>query len=272
MGAADSLEPSASPAAGIDDPASVPLPSASNGEGLDASATSRKRDRNDNVSDGPWKQAHTNTVVTPSPYDSRISQDNPVSSSAPLAPPLTGQSSGDSAGASPKAPITIVAGPIRKRRNKRKAQNKGRQPPPFRRPPAEEEFVRVISKAAQTSVKALEAEAIATDPAVVETVLYRPPFPAGTLKRSSRLSLAAALATRPCVAAVCVNHWQNIVAVDASTPSCLSDLLTIKPLNGVPVTAREPADRRTSVGFQHWRRRAHGLGADSGHYVQRPGA
>ncbi|KAH7986159.1 hypothetical protein HPB52_025167 [Rhipicephalus sanguineus] len=49
-------------------------------------------------------------------------------------------------------------------------------------PPAEEDFVTVISKAAQRRAKALAAAAIATDPAVAGTVLYRPSAPGGTFK------------------------------------------------------------------------------------------
>ncbi|KAL3214112.1 hypothetical protein MRX96_007240 [Rhipicephalus microplus] len=60
------------------------------------------------------------------------------------------------------------------------------------------------------------------------------------------LRLAAALAS-----AVYVNHRQNIVAADAAVPACLSELLIIKELSSVAVTAREPADRRSSVGFLH---------------------
>ncbi|KAH8030593.1 hypothetical protein HPB51_010414 [Rhipicephalus microplus] len=44
---------------------------------------------------------------------------------------------------------------------------------------------------------------------------------------------------------------ETIVAADAVTPACLSELLTVKELSGVPVTAREPVDRRSSIGFVH---------------------
>ncbi|KAH8032677.1 hypothetical protein HPB51_000427 [Rhipicephalus microplus] len=60
------------------------------------------------------------------------------------------------------------------------------------------------------------------------------------------LRLAAALAS-----AVRVNHRRNIVAADAVVPAYLSELLTIKELSSVAVTAREPADRRSSVGILH---------------------
>ncbi|KAH7957420.1 hypothetical protein HPB52_018755 [Rhipicephalus sanguineus] len=75
--------------------------------------------------------------------------------------------------------------------------------------------------------------------------------PGGTFKGLPRLTLAAAFATRPDVVAVRINHRRDIVTADASKQPCLSELLTIKELNGVPVTARVPADRRTSVGFVH---------------------
>ncbi|KAH7951359.1 hypothetical protein HPB52_008216 [Rhipicephalus sanguineus] len=73
--------------------------------------------------------------------------------------------------------------------------------------------------------------------------------PGGSFSGSPRLTLAAALAKRPGVLAVRVNHRRNIVAADASTPTCLSELLAIRELGGVPVTVREPADRRSSTGF-----------------------
>ncbi|KAH7942788.1 hypothetical protein HPB52_001570 [Rhipicephalus sanguineus] len=89
-------------------------------------------------------------------------------------------------------------------------------------PPAEDDFVAVVSKAAQRRSRALETAAVATDPAVVGTVLYRPSAPGGSFIRSSRLAFASALAKRPGVLA---------------------------ELGGVPVTAREPADRRACTGY-----------------------
>lgn len=44
---------------------------------------------------------------------------------------------------------------------------------------------------------------------------------------------------------------ERIVAADAPTPACVSQLLSITELSGVPVTAREPGDRSNSVGFLH---------------------
>ncbi|KAH7931462.1 hypothetical protein HPB52_025650 [Rhipicephalus sanguineus] len=116
-------------------------------------------------------------------------------------------------------------------------------------PPAEDDFVTVVSKAAQRRARALEAAAVAIDPAVVGTALFRPSAPGGSFSGSPRLTLAAALAKRPGVLSVRVNHRLNIVAADASTPTRLSELLAIRELGGVPVTAREPTDRRSSTGF-----------------------
>ncbi|KAL3200990.1 hypothetical protein MRX96_043162 [Rhipicephalus microplus] len=48
-----------------------------------------------------------------------------------------------------------------------------------------------------------------------------------------------------------VNQKRNIVAADATTRECLEQLLTIKELKGIPVTAKEPADHKTSTGFLH---------------------
>ncbi|KAL3190468.1 hypothetical protein MRX96_019986 [Rhipicephalus microplus] len=73
----------------------------------------------------------------------------------------------------------------------------------------------------------------------------------GTFSGSPRLTLAQALSTRPGVAAIRVNHKRNIVAADATTRECLEQLLNIKELKGIPVTAKEPADHKTSTGFLH---------------------
>ncbi|KAL3194758.1 hypothetical protein MRX96_016068 [Rhipicephalus microplus] len=90
-----------------------------------------------------------------------------------------------------------------------------------------------------------------TDPAVAGTVLYRNSTPGGSFTGSLHLRLAAALAKKPGVTAVRVQHRRKIVGADAGTPACLSELLTIKELSGFPLTARESADRRSSVGFLH---------------------
>ncbi|KAL3183234.1 hypothetical protein MRX96_034284 [Rhipicephalus microplus] len=75
--------------------------------------------------------------------------------------------------------------------------------------------------------------------------------PGGTFSGSLRLILAQALCARPGVAAIRVNQKRNIVAADAITRECLEQLLTIKELKGIRVTAKEPADHRTSTGFLH---------------------
>ncbi|KAL1476755.1 hypothetical protein MTO96_036277 [Rhipicephalus appendiculatus] len=64
-----------------------------------------------------------------SPDVSCSSRDNQVSSAGPGSPPMTGQSSGDRAGTPSKAPFIIVTRPVRRRkRNKRTAGNKRREP------------------------------------------------------------------------------------------------------------------------------------------------
>ncbi|KAH7935828.1 hypothetical protein HPB52_014145 [Rhipicephalus sanguineus] len=91
------------------------------------------------------------------------------------------------------------------------------------------------------------AAALLVDQTIVGTVLYRPSAPGGTFSGSSRLILAQALSARPGVAAIRVNHKRNIVAADATTRECLEQLLNIKELKGIPVTAKEPADHKSSV-------------------------
>ncbi|KAL3188134.1 hypothetical protein MRX96_004130 [Rhipicephalus microplus] len=117
--------------------------------------------------------------------------------------------------------------------------------------PAEDDYQTTISKAARRRAKALEAAAIATDTAVARTVLYCSSTPGSSFTGSPRLTLEAALAKRPGVMAVRVNHRRNIVAADAATPACVTELLSITELSGVPVTARELVDRGSSVCFLH---------------------
>ncbi|KAL3189786.1 hypothetical protein MRX96_020814 [Rhipicephalus microplus] len=126
-----------------------------------------------------------------------------------------------------------------------------RATPSLKPPPAEEDNETVVSRAGQRRARALEATAIAKDFAVAGTVLYRPSTPGCSFMGSLHLTLAAALAEQHDATAVRVNHLRNIVAADAVTPACLSELLTVKELSGVPVTAREPVDRRSSIGFVH---------------------
>ncbi|KAL3208384.1 hypothetical protein MRX96_039191, partial [Rhipicephalus microplus] len=68
---------------------------------------------------------------------------------------------------------------------------------------------------------------------------------------SPRLSFVQALSSHPGVAEIRVNHRQNIVAVDATTRKGLEKLLAISELQSIPVTAKEPADVRTSTGYLH---------------------
>ncbi|KAH7936015.1 hypothetical protein HPB52_016447 [Rhipicephalus sanguineus] len=238
---------------------------------MDTTAASRKRGRDDDPLECPRKQPTKDATAGDTPDGSPSTRDDSACVAAPPTAPLPSETTGDSVAATPAAPIGIVGG--KRRRGQRKTRSKRRRkqrvfepsttvapaaPRPANTtvtaphpPPAEEDFVTVVSKAAQRRAKALAAAAIATDPAVAGTVLYRPSAPGGTFKGSPRLTLAAAFAMRPDVVAVRINHRRNIVAADASTQPCLSELLTIKELNGIPVTARVPADRRTSVGFVH---------------------
>ncbi|KAL3244781.1 hypothetical protein MRX96_018584 [Rhipicephalus microplus] len=119
-------------------------------------------------------------------------------------------------------------------------------------PPDTEGFQVVTTKSARRRARDLAAAAaLPVDPAIVGTVLFRPSAPGGTFSGSPRLILAQALSTRPGVAAIRVNHKHNIVAADATTRECLEQLLNIKELKGIPVTAKEPADHKTSTGFLH---------------------
>ncbi|KAH8034907.1 hypothetical protein HPB51_003194 [Rhipicephalus microplus] len=119
-------------------------------------------------------------------------------------------------------------------------------------PPDTEGFQVVTTKSARRRARDLAAAAaLPVDPAIVGTVLFRPSAPGGTFSGSPRLILAQALSTRPGVAAIRVNHKRNIVAADATTRECLEQLLNIKELKGIPVTAKEPADHKTSTGFLH---------------------
>ncbi|KAL3194769.1 hypothetical protein MRX96_054058 [Rhipicephalus microplus] len=45
--------------------------------------------------------------------------------------------------------------------------------------------------------------------------------------------------------------FDNEVAVDVTCHNCLKQLLALTELKKIPVTARQPADRRTSMGFLH---------------------
>ncbi|KAH7983691.1 hypothetical protein HPB52_013628 [Rhipicephalus sanguineus] len=117
--------------------------------------------------------------------------------------------------------------------------------------PDEVSFQEVKSKAALRRARKITTAALPVDPAVVGTVLFRPSAPGGSFRGTPRLSIAQALPSHPGVADIRVNHHRNIVAVDATSQECLTLLLALTELRGIPVTAREPADRHTSMGFIH---------------------
>ncbi|KAH7972489.1 hypothetical protein HPB52_012590 [Rhipicephalus sanguineus] len=274
--ATDLSEPAATAPVSTDDATSSPHSAMTEDEAMDATATSRKRGREEDAAKCPRKQANTQatagtttTTAAAAPAGSPSVRDDTASSTTTPAALLAQAASADSVA----APPATSAG--KRKKNKRKTRSKQRwrprefvpsaaEPRPAPRPlntmvaaprpcpsppPAEDDFVTVVSKAAQRRARALETAVVATDPAVVGTVLYRPSAPGGSFIRSPRLTLASALAKRPGVLAVRVNHRRNIVAADASTPACSSELLTIKELGGVPVNAREPVDRRASTGY-----------------------
>ncbi|KAH7948423.1 hypothetical protein HPB52_022687 [Rhipicephalus sanguineus] len=252
--AADLPEPAAATTPANTDAPSSSHAATSEDEAMDTTATSRKRGREEDAAEGPRKQTSTHataatstTTAAAAPADSPSMRDDAASLTATPTALL------------PQAAFagTVGAPPVqRRKKNKRKARPKRRLPvreyvtsaaeaPTAPRPhnstvavprpcpgplPAEDDFVTVVSKAAQRRARALDA--------------------AARIAASDHgLTLAAALAKRPGVTAVRVNHRLNIVAADASTPSCLSELLAIRELGGVPVTAREPVDRRSSTGF-----------------------
>ncbi|XP_049270066.1 uncharacterized protein LOC125757867 [Rhipicephalus sanguineus] len=117
--------------------------------------------------------------------------------------------------------------------------------------PNEVSFQEVKSKAALRRARKITTAALPVDPAVVGTVLFRPSAPGGSFRGTPRLSIAQALPSNPGVADIRVNHHRNIVAVDATSQECLTLLLALTELRDIPITAREPADGHTSMGFIH---------------------
>lgn len=162
----------------------------------------------------------------------------------PAAPAGTSAAISSSGGlrAAPAGPVT-TARPL--------AETPATTSVPASQPEDEVAFQVVKSKAALRRDRRLTAAVLPVNPAVVGTVLYRPAAAGGTFSGIPRLTLARALFPRPGVAAIRVNHRRNIVAADAATQECLEQLLTIKELHGIPVSARKPADRHTSTGFLH---------------------
>ncbi|KAL3243471.1 hypothetical protein MRX96_020535 [Rhipicephalus microplus] len=114
-----------------------------------------------------------------------------------------------------------------------------------------EGFQTVCSKAALRRTRNLTSAALPVDPAVKGTVLYRPASAGGSFRNCPRLTIAQALSLHPGVAAIRVNQHRNVVAVDVTSQECLVKLLALTELKGIPVTTRQPADRRTSMGFIH---------------------
>ncbi|KAL3198510.1 hypothetical protein MRX96_014326 [Rhipicephalus microplus] len=114
-----------------------------------------------------------------------------------------------------------------------------------------EGFQTVRSKAALRRTRNLTSAALPVDPAVKGTVLYRPASAGGSFRNCPRLTIAQALSLHPGVAAIRVNQHRNVVAVNVTSQECLVKLLALTELKGIPVTARQPADRRTSMGFIH---------------------
>ncbi|KAH7986190.1 hypothetical protein HPB52_025144 [Rhipicephalus sanguineus] len=127
----------------------------------------------------------------------------------------------------------------------------GNTAPPASQTVDEEGFQTVRSRAALRRTRDLTTAALPVDSTVVGTVLYHPAVAGGSFRSCPRLTLAQALLSRPGVAAIRVNHHRNVVAADATSQDCLEQLLTLTELQGIPVTARQPADRRTCTGFLH---------------------
>ncbi|KAH8039093.1 hypothetical protein HPB51_005054 [Rhipicephalus microplus] len=105
-----------------------------------------------------------------------------------------------------------------------------------------------VHRSAVPSVPEDEPDA---DGSFQQTALYRPSALGGSSRGIPRLSFVQALSSHCGVAEVRVNHRQNIVAVDATTRKGLEELLAISELQSIPVTAKEPADLRTSTGYLH---------------------
>ncbi|KAH7971987.1 hypothetical protein HPB52_004750 [Rhipicephalus sanguineus] len=118
--------------------------------------------------------------------------------------------------------------------------------------PDTEGFQVATTKGARRRARVLAAAAaLPVNPTIVGTVLFRPSAPRGTFSGSPRLIFAQALSARPGAAAIRLNQKRNIVAADATTRECLEQLLNIKELKGIPVTAKEPADHKIITGFLH---------------------
>ncbi|KAH7969866.1 hypothetical protein HPB52_022387 [Rhipicephalus sanguineus] len=252
--AADLPEPAATTPVNTDDAPSSSHAATSEDEAMDATATSRKRGREEDAAKGPRKQASTHataatTTVAAAPAASPSMRDE---TSSLTATPAVLLSQAASAG--------IVAAPCgsRRKEEEKQAESSPQAPAPGAR-------VRDIRSRGPDSSEATQHHGRRAAP------VSRPPASQGRL-RHRRLQGSTAVSqgtrgrgccdrscrgrdspvpslspwrffqriaapdtrggARPGVLAVRVNHRLNIVAADASTPTCL-----------------EPADRRSSTGF-----------------------
>ncbi|KAL3242840.1 hypothetical protein MRX96_047687 [Rhipicephalus microplus] len=96
-----------------------------------------------------------------------------------------------------------------------------------------EGFQTVRPKAALRRTRNLNSTALPVDPAVKETVLYRPASAGGSFRNCPRLTIAQALSLHPGVAAIRVNQHRNVVAVDVTSQECLVKLLALTELKGI---------------------------------------
>ncbi|XP_049273333.1 ice-structuring glycoprotein-like [Rhipicephalus sanguineus] len=122
--AADLSEPAATTPVSTDDATSSPYAAMTEDEAIDATATSRKRGREEDAAECPRKQANTQatagttTTAAASPAGSPSEPDDTASSTTTHAALLTQAASADSVAAPPAAP----AG--KRKKNKRKTQSK----------------------------------------------------------------------------------------------------------------------------------------------------
>ncbi|KAL3198245.1 hypothetical protein MRX96_044472, partial [Rhipicephalus microplus] len=118
-------------------------------------------------------------------------------------------------------------------------------------PDADGSFQQVLSEAALRHAKRLAAAGCQSALRSCRRRSTGPQLSGAPHAASPRLSFVQALSSHHGVAEVRVNHRQNIVAVDATTRKGLEELLVISELQSIPVTAKEPADLRTSTDYLH---------------------
>lgn len=220
---------------------------------MDLTSTSKRaREPSDDEEATPRKQpassALASTLAENTPSTSASSSMPAIASGTQLTPPQRPSPPQTiAAAAQHRAAVSAITGKARKRR-KRRQSDRGSSSP------ATQNNVRRTSR---PSPQARHLQRIQGGPTAREgyrgrsagTALFRPSGPDGTFRGTPRLTLAAPLSSRPGVAAVRVNYRRNIVAADAASAECLAELLTLTELNGVPVTAGKPADRRSCTGF-----------------------